>query len=152
MNSSNFSSEPSGFDAHDPFERPPEPASQSPEQAFSPETLEQARTAAAGYGMVIRKTPAGFKGSAPEFKGLFVRARPTLAECEQAVMDALVVHIADLLTEGHTLPTPGRRSQLNIRISPEEKATLERAAAMLGESVSEFMRRAALEAAARSAS
>ncbi len=76
---------------------------------------------------------------------------PTADACVASVRESIVALVATLLERREVVPPPrsaGKRTEMvNVRVSPTEKARLERAARRSGMSgVSDFIRSAALQA------
>ena len=79
---------------------------------------------------------------------------PTPAECVKNLHEAFVATVAWMLEEGKSPPPPAsenvRSEQVNLRVTAEEKLSLEAAARRRGcDGISDFVRTAALEVAAK---
>ena len=76
---------------------------------------------------------------------------PTPAECIDNTREALTAAVAYMLEQGQAPPTPAkqgkRTTQVNVRLTAEEKVILESSARRKGfEGLSDFLRAAAMEA------
>jgi hypothetical protein len=74
---------------------------------------------------------------------------PDIASCADAVLEATTLAVASMLQHGEVPPAPAREGkrdqQVNIRLTAEERLSLEAAAAKAGfRSLSDFVRSAAL--------
>ncbi|MDX2148216.1 MAG: DUF1778 domain-containing protein [Planctomycetota bacterium] len=93
----------------------------------------------------------GFTRELPGVTGL----GKSFEQCRDATMEAQVATVAALLRKGLAVPEAGenKSEQLNLRLTREDKDVLQLAAGKGGyRSVSEFVRKAALEAAKKIAS
>ena len=91
-----------------------------------------------------------FVGRVFEMPGVMADGR-TQTECLASLMSAASLTVATILEDGEAPPLPcsevGRREQVNIRLTPEEKVLLTRASAHGGfKGLSEFVRTIVLHA------
>lgn len=127
-------------------------AKSRPDRPFAPATLHRAAEIAAQYQLVLAQDEdAGYLGRTVEMP--FVMADgPTLEACAAETLEATTAAIATMLEMGQRPPSPAREgkreAQVNIRLTAEEKLTLEESARAAGyRSVSDFIRAAALDKA-----
>lgn len=110
---------------------------------------EKAVQLASQYQLVIASEPGvGFLGRTVEMP-FAMGDGATIEDCAAAVLDATACGIAALLESGETPPAPAREGkrdqQVNIRLTAEERLTLESLANREGfRSVSDYVRSAAL--------
>jgi len=123
-------------------------ASSSPNKRFDPAVLKRAGNIAAGYRLVLEPNDElGYIGSSVEIPTVFADGK-TPDECVRATGEALTVAVATMLESGQRPPTSRakRSTQVNIRLSPDEKFHLQDAAARLGfRGLSDFIRAVALD-------
>lgn len=103
------------------------------------------------YELVLSESRGqGWIGYSKELPGVVVHAA-TPDECSRAARTAQRDSVVALLRNNLPVPEPGgepRVLQMNLRITPSDRAAFQRAAEKTGSrSVSEFVREAALEAA-----
>ena len=115
---------------------------------FDPEVLESARRIAHSYDLVLRFEDGEWYGHALEYPEAMGDGK-TVDACVRAARQALTAAIATMLEAGESPPPPareGRRSaQVNVRLTPEEKALLESRAKARGyRGLSDFIRSSVL--------
>lgn len=126
-------------------------AGKAGEREFQPRLLRQARKAASQYRMVVEPDAEGlYLGRVVELPGVLADG-PGPIECLRSLMFAAETTVASMLADGLSPPEAAsearRREQINIRLTPEEKAMLATASKRKGfRGVSEFVRSAALRA------
>jgi predicted RNase H-like HicB family nuclease len=119
------------------------------DRAFDPAIERRARQIAQRYRLVLEPDPeVGFIGRGLEMPTVFADA-PTAEECVQATREALTAAVATMLEMGLRPPVPAatgvRQTQINVRLTGEEKLILEDSARRAGfRGVSDFVRAAAL--------
>lgn len=124
--------------------------------AIEPAIFTRAKEIASQYTVVLQPhARLGFLGHSLEMPNVFVDAS-TANKCIERMRDALAVAVAVMLEAGQAPPVPAveqkRETQINIRLSSEEKLLLEHAAKQRGfRGVSDFVRSAALSQMRRSA-
>lgn len=132
--------------------RKPRAESASIDRPFDPALRRKAAALASQYRIVIEADPeVGFLGTSQELPGVFADG-PSPAECFNQTLEALTATVATMLEAGQTPPAPlaqqARTTQLNVRLSRQERATLESAARRQGfRGVSDFVRNSALNQA-----
>ena len=99
---------------------------------FDRKILAQAKSIASDYRILLEADEdAGYFGRSLEMPGVMADGS-TPTKCVEAVREALATAIATMIEQGETPPLPAREerrtSQLNIRLTPEEKEMLEAAA------------------------
>jgi predicted RNase H-like HicB family nuclease len=113
--------------------------------------IERAKQLAQDYAVIIERDPDdGFRGQCVELPGAMGDGASADA-CVASVRESIVALLATLLERKELIPPPrsaGKRTEMvNVRLSPDEKRRLERAARLKGMSgVSDFVRAAALQA------
>jgi len=113
--------------------------------------MKAARGAAQGYQIIVEWEDGHWYGRGLELPQVFGHgARPEA--CIASTREALVAAVAYLLEQGQRAPAAAkegkRTTQVNVRLTAEEKAVLEGTARRKGfEGLSDFMRAAALELA-----
>jgi len=119
---------------------------------IGPVIIRKAKRMAGTYKIEVRPNrESGFVGTIPGFATIVGRGR-TREECLRDAQEALVAGIATMLHHGGCplKPTPiDRKTELlNIRITPEDKGLLTKAANQLGfKRLSEFIRHAVMDVA-----
>lgn len=115
-------------------------------------TLRRAREIASRYRMLIEPSRAsGYIGRTVEMSGV-IAGGETVEECARRTLEAQTVAVAVYLEDGERPPAPSvegaRGAQVNIRMTIDEKLTLESAAQRQGfRNLSEFLRTAGLRSA-----
>jgi predicted RNase H-like HicB family nuclease len=119
------------------------------DRPFDPKVLHKARQIASQYRVVIEPAGrAGFIGWSIEMPGVMADGK-TPAACTEATYQALEIGVATLLEIGRVPPPASykrrRNSQINVRVSTEEKIILDEAAQQRGfQGISDFLRSVAL--------
>ncbi len=117
---------------------------------FDKSTLDKAKKIAENYSIVLDPSPRlGFIGSSIELPTVFTDSK-TIEQCCRDTREALTIAVATMLECGQRPPSPAsekkRDTQVNIRLTAEEKLRLARSASNLGfDGVSDFVRYAALK-------
>ena len=122
--------------------------SQALDRPFDPRHLKQAREMAPRYQVVLRTEDGEYFGHCLELP-LVMGDGKTPDACVKSVREALTVTLAYMLEQGQRLPAAAsdqtRATQVNIRLTASEKATLEQAAHRKGfRGLSDYVRHAAL--------
>jgi predicted RNase H-like HicB family nuclease len=121
-----------------------------PAAPFRPALLQKAREIAHGYKLTIEKSDRlGYVGSSVELPTVFADGA-TPDKCYEAAQEALSVAVAALLETGQTPPQPAafmrRTTQVNVRLTYEEKAMIAAAAAKAGfKGLADFIRTTVLD-------
>jgi predicted RNase H-like HicB family nuclease len=121
-----------------------------PAEPFRPAILQKAREIAHGYKLTIEKSDRlGYIGSSVELPTVFADG-DTPQKCYEATQEALSVAVAAMLETGQTPPQPAafmkRTTQVNVRLTHEEKAVI--AAAKAGfKGLADFIRTTVLDRA-----
>ena len=115
---------------------------------FDPEVLESAKRIAHSYDLVLRFEDGEWYGHALEYPEAMGDGK-TVDACVRAAREALTVAIATMLEAGQSPPPPAREgsrsAQVNVRLTPEEKALLESRAKARGyRGLSDFIRSSVL--------
>jgi predicted RNase H-like HicB family nuclease len=115
---------------------------------FAAEVQESVRRTARAYDLILRFEDGQWYGHALEYPEAMGDGK-TAEACVRATRQALTIAVATMLEAGQSPPTPareGRRSaQVNVRMTPEEKAVLESRAKAKGfRGLSDFIRAAML--------
>ncbi len=124
----------------------------NPAAPFRPALLEKARAIARDYKLTIEKSERlGYLGSSVELPTVFADG-DTPEKCYQATQEALSVAVATMLEAGQTPPQPAafmkRTTQVNVRLTHEEKALIASAAAQSGfQGLADFIRSTVLDRA-----
>jgi predicted RNase H-like HicB family nuclease len=111
--------------------------------------MARAKEIAAGYKIILEADEdVGFVGHALELPTVFADG-PTPTECVMAVREALAAAVATMIEMGQRPPLASsqakRQTQVNIRLTDEEKLLLEDAARRQGfRGLSDYIRNAAL--------
>ena len=120
------------------------------EQPFDPAILIRATKTAREYRLILEANDqVGYLGSAVEMPTVFAGgASPD--DCVKATRQALAIAVATILESGQRPPTPAlrgkRETQVNIRLTADEKFLLVEAAHRMGfRGVSDLVRTAAIE-------
>lgn len=121
-----------------------------PTAPLRPAVLEKARAIARGYKLTIETNDRlGYVGSSVELPTVFADG-DTPQRCYEATQEALSVAVATMLEAGQTPPQAAafmkRTTQVNIRLTPEEKAMIASAAAQAGfKGLADFIRTTVLD-------
>jgi len=115
---------------------------------FEPGIMKAARQIAESYDIVLRFEDGEWYGHALEYPEAMGDGKTEVA-CIRATRKALAVGVATMLEAGQTPPAPAREgtrsAQVNVRLTPEEKAVLESRAKARGfRGLSDFIRTTAL--------
>ncbi len=123
-----------------------------PAKPFRPAILQEARAIARGYKLTIEKSERlGYIGSSVELPTVFADG-DTPEKCYEATQEALSVAVATMLEAGQTPPQAAafmkRTTQVNVRLTHEEKAMSASAAAKAGfKGLGDFIRTTVLDRA-----
>jgi predicted RNase H-like HicB family nuclease len=123
-----------------------------PTAPFRPSILEKAREIASGYKLTIEKNERlGYIGSSVEIPTVFADGT-TAEKCYEATLEALAVAVAAMLEAGQTPPQTAafmkRTTQVNVRLTHEEKATIANAATRAGfKGLADYIRTTVLDRA-----
>jgi len=123
-----------------------------PAEPFRPAFLQKAREIAHGYKLTIEMSARlGYVGSSVELPTVFADG-DTPEKCYKVTQEALSVAVAAMLEAGQTPPQPAafrkRTTQVNIRLTHEEKAMIATAAAKAGfKGLADFIRTTVLDRA-----
>ena len=117
---------------------------------FDKSTLDKAKKIAESYSIVLDPSPRlGFIGTSIELPTVFTDSK-TMEQCCRDTREALTIAVATMLECGQHPPSPAsekkRDTQVNIRLTAEEKLRLHRSSSILGfDGLSDFVRYAALK-------
>ena len=123
-----------------------------PAKPFRPSILQKAREIARDYKLTIEKSDRlGYLGSSVELPTVFADG-DTPDKCYEATQEALSVAVAAMLEAGQTPPQPAafmkRTTQVNVRLTHEEKAMIAAAAAKAGfKGLADFIRSTVMDRA-----
>ena len=111
---------------------------------FEPKLLGSAKRIAQAYDLVLRFEDGEWYGHALEYPEAMGDGKTERA-CVRATRQSLTVAVATMLEDGQTPPAPARQghrtAQVNVRLTPEEKAVLESKAKTKGfRGLSDFIR------------
>ena len=131
--------------------KPSSRKSKAADRPFEPAVLDQARDRVDQYQVILEFADGEWYGHGLELPRVFADG-PTPGECVERVREAMVAAVATLLEAGQAPPVPareGRRTeQVNVRLSVEEKARLERTAQQRGfKGLGDYLRSVALDRA-----
>jgi predicted RNase H-like HicB family nuclease len=115
---------------------------------FEAEVLESAERFARAYDVILRFEDGRWYGHALEYPEAMGDGK-TVNACVRATRQSLTVAVATMLEAGQSPPPPAREghrsAQVNVRLTPEEKAILESKAKAKGfRGLSDFIRTAVL--------
>jgi predicted RNase H-like HicB family nuclease len=115
---------------------------------FAPDILGAAKRIAQAYDLILRFEEGAWYGHALEYPEAMGDGK-TVERCVQATRRALTAAVAAMLEAGQAPPAPAREgqrsAQVNVRLTPEEKAVLESKARAKGfRGLSDFIRASAL--------
>ena len=115
---------------------------------FKPDVLSNARRIARAYDLILRFEDGDWYAHALEYPEAMGDGK-SAAACVRATRRALTVAIATMLEDGQSPPPPAREghrsAQVNVRLTPEEKAVLESKAKARGfRGLSDFIRTSVL--------
>ncbi len=116
----------------------------SPDCPFSTEIETRARRLADRYQIVLAFEDGEWYGHALELPGVFADGA-TPDQCVANTREALTAAVAVMMEEGDAPPAPARQGvrseQVNVRLTPEERALLETRARQKGfRGLSDFIR------------
>jgi len=111
---------------------------------FEADVLQSAKRFAHAYDLILRYEDGEWYGHALEYPEAMGDGK-TVEACVRATRQALTVAVATLLEAGQSPPAPAREghrsAQVNVRLTPEEKAVLESRAKAKGfRGLSDFIR------------
>jgi predicted RNase H-like HicB family nuclease len=124
----------------------------NPAKPFRPPILQKAREIARDYKLTMEKSERlGYIGSSIEIPTVFADG-DTPHKCYQATQEALSVAVAAMLEAGQTPPQPAafmkRTTQVNVRLTHEEKSMIAAAATKSGfKGLADFIRTTVLDRA-----
>jgi predicted RNase H-like HicB family nuclease len=126
-------------------------SSVSVDRPFDLSVLKRARQIVEGYQIILHFEDGLYYGRGLELPTAMNHGK-TPDECVKATREILATAVAYLIESGQTPPAPAsenkRTEQINVRLTPEEKLTLEEAARSKGfRGVSDFVRSASLGSA-----
>jgi predicted RNase H-like HicB family nuclease len=112
--------------------------------------LAKAKEIAGQYQVILSREEGQWYGRGLELPNVFGDGK-TVPQCVQNTRQALAGAVAYLLEEGQKPPAPARAGtrtqQVNVRLTPEERALLEATAKQKGyHGLSDFLRAVAVEA------
>lgn len=115
---------------------------------FESRILESARRIAQAYDLILRHEDGHWYGHALEYPEAMGDGK-TVGACVRATRQALTAGVATMLEAGQSPPSPAREarrsSQVNVRLTPEERAVLESRAKAKGfRGLSDFIRTSVL--------
>jgi predicted RNase H-like HicB family nuclease len=119
------------------------------DRPFDPKVMVRAKEIAAGYKIILETDKdVGFVGHALELPTVFADGQ-TPTECVASVRESLATTVATMIELGQRPPLASsqakRQTQVNIRLTDEEKLLLEDAARRQGfRGLSDYIRSAAL--------
>ncbi len=119
------------------------------DRPFDPEVLAKAKRTAAQYQVIVSFEDGQWFGRGLELPHVCGDGK-TVTQCVENTREALTGAVAYLLETGQKAPTPARAgtrtTQVNVRLTAEEKVLLETASRRKGFSgLSDFIRAAAIE-------
>ena len=121
-----------------------------PRVPFDATTWRRAKKLAAEYRIVLESDGhGGYVGSSIEFPSVLAEGRSP-GECVESTRRALALGVGTMLKAGRRPPAPARRrvrqTQVNVRLTSDERFALAEAARRLGfKGISDFVRTAALQ-------
>ena len=122
----------------------------NPAEPFSPAILHRAREIARDYRITIEKSERlGYVGNSIEIPTVFADGK-TPGDCYEATQQALTIAVATMLESGQKPPQPAaamkRTTQVNVRLTHEERSMIATAAANSGfKGLADFIRTAVLD-------
>ena len=116
---------------------------------FDKAILAEAKRLVDEYDIVMRREEGEWVGHALEYPEA-VGVGKTVEECMTETRKALLVGVASMLEDGDTPPIPARQNvrseQVNLRLTPEEKALLESRSRTKGfRGIADYVRASVLE-------
>lgn len=98
------------------------------DRPFADEVLSRAKAIVADYQIILTNEDGEWFGRGLELPQVFGDGA-TPAECIKNTREALAVAVAYLIEQGRPFPTPAkqgkRTTQVNVRLTPDEKTILE---------------------------
>ncbi len=115
---------------------------------FGKEILAAARRFVDAYDIVMRREEGEWVGHALEYPEAIGVGR-TVQQCMEETRKSLLAGVASMLEDGEKPPIPARQNvrseQVNLRLTPEEKAVLESRSRSKGfRGIADYVRAAAL--------
>jgi len=119
------------------------------DRALAPAVAKAARKAVSEYQIVLESEDSHWYGRGLELPHVYGDG-PTPQRCSAVTREAMETAVAYMVEQGQLPPTPARQgkrtTQVNVRLTADEKAVLEGTARRKGfEGLSDFIRAAALE-------
>jgi predicted RNase H-like HicB family nuclease len=119
------------------------------DRPFAADLLEQARALAGDYQVILAFEDGEWYGRGLELSHVYGDGK-TPGQCVASTREALITAVATLLELGEKPPAPARSgqrtTQVNVRLTAEEKSLLEATAHRKGfNGLSDFIRAAAIE-------
>jgi predicted RNase H-like HicB family nuclease len=117
---------------------------------FDPAILAKAREIANSYTLIFEPDEElGYVGRVRELPGVLADGK-TIEQCAKATLFGVETVVASQLESGETPPAPASREkrseQVNIRLTPHEKETLQEEASRRGfRGVADFLRASAVD-------
>ena len=129
----------------------PRARSRSPGRPLAADILGQAKAIVADYQIILTAEDGEWYGRGLELPHVLGDG-PSPAACIENTREALTAAVAYLLEKRQAPPTPAKRgkrtTQVNVRLTAEEKAILESTARRKGyQGLGDFLRASALESA-----
>ena len=129
----------------------PTTTKRSPSRPFAADIWEQAKATAADYQIILTNEDDEWYGRGLELPNVFGDG-PTPDKCIENTREALATAVSYILEQGQTPPAAAkqgkRTTQVNVRLTVEEKAILEGTARRKGfQGLADFIRASALESA-----
>jgi len=120
------------------------------DRPFAADTIKAARKIVSDYQIIIECEEGHWYGRGLELPHVYGDGE-TPEHCIASTREALAAAVAYMLEQGQAPPSPAkqgkRTTQVNVRLTAEEKAILEGTARRKGfEGLSDFLRAAAMEA------
>ena len=115
---------------------------------FDKSILAAAKRIVDAYDIVMRREEGEWIGHALEYPEA-IGVGKTVQQCMEETRKSLLVGVASMLEDGQTPPVPARQNvrseQVNLRLTPEEKAVLESRSRTKGfRGIADYVRAAAL--------
>jgi len=117
-------------------------------EPFARDVLATAERIVDAYDIVLRREESEWVGHALEYPEAIGFGK-TVQECVAQTRECLIAGVASMLEDGETPPTPARQNvrseQVNLRLTPEEKALFESRSRTKGfRGVADYLRATAL--------
>ena len=115
---------------------------------FAPSIMARAKKLTERYQIILAYEDGEWFGHGLELSTVFADGK-TVARCVKNTRDALIAAVATMLERRETPPVPAssglRSEQVNVRLTPEERAVIEAAAKQKGfRGLSDFVRAGAM--------